>query len=219
MICLEVLRRGTCHCTTGQNVRSWTFKVAKKPNKEIQHNVCHDVSRLDPKWLREAIYHYLMKIITKNTLRSSKITDQIWFHAQMISIALPFWFKSFRRPQPSNIMQHTSFVRFLRGRFSCSTPWQLSLTLLRNGLNRHGRITSCFSKVLSSGFHNLLATLPETPCFLAMRLLHPTFRPRTIFSHTFEWLKTILVGILVGHNLVLKVAKRCNTMSPEFFKN
>ena len=133
-------------CTTGQNVRSWTFKVAKKPNKEIQHNVRHDVPRLDPKWLREAIYHYLMKIIKQNTLRSSKITDQIWFHAQMISIALPFWFKSFRRPQPSKTMIRLllvfpSWYRLLQ--------YSLATVLFCNGLNRHGRITSCFSRVVS----------------------------------------------------------------------
>ena len=81
------------------------------------------------------------------------------------------------------------------------------------------KLPTCCNSRSMRGFHNLLAALTETSCFLAMRLLHPTFRPRTIFSHTFEWLKTILVGILVGHNLVLKVAKRCNTMSPEFFKN
>ena len=79
------------------------------------------------------------------------------------------------------------------------------------------RLATCCNNRSMRGFHNLLAALTETPRFLAMRLLHPTFRPRTRL-HNFEWLKTILVGILVGHNLVLKVSKCCNTASPEFFK-
>ena len=77
--------------------------------------------------------------------------------------------------------QHPSLVLFLRGQFSCSAPWQLSLTRFCNGLNRHGRITSCFSRVVSwqylqglqiccnsrskRGSHNLLATRAATPRF------------------------------------------------------
>ena len=48
---------------------------------------------IDLKWLRECI-NISWKASNKNTLRSSKITDQVQFHAQMISVPLPFWFKS-----------------------------------------------------------------------------------------------------------------------------
>ena len=51
--------------------------------------------------------------------------------------------------------------------------------------------------------HNLLATpadLAATPHFSTLRLLHPIVRQRT-GSRIFEWLKVILVGILVGHNM------------------
>ena len=124
-----------------------TFEVAKKPK----------LKKLDIIWTRNGYRklslshenHETIHIeITKNH-RSDLIpcsNDLSW---------LPLWFKSFRR-QPSNIMQHTSFVRFLRSRFPCSTPWQLSLTRFCNGLNRYGGITTCFLRVVSYRLANLL---------------------------------------------------------------
>ena len=153
-------------------------------------------------------YQYLMKIIKQNTLRSSKITDQLRFHALMIAFALPFWFKSFWRPQPSNIITYV-FCPFP----SRPILLQCSLKIVANQIlqwahrdhNLFFTYKACKfaakadqSAVLTR-FHNLLATLAETPCFLALRLLHPTFRPRTR-SQIFEWLEAIFVGILVGHN-------------------
>ena len=78
-------------------------------------------------------------------------------------------------------------------------------------------ILARLANLLQQPINNLLATRAATPRFLALRLLHPTFRPRT-GSRIFEWLKAILACIFVGHNLVPKVPKWCNTMSPEFIK-
>ena len=62
--------------------------------------------------------------------------------------------------------------------------------------------------------HNLLATtadLSATPHFSTLRLLHPIVRPRT-GSRILEWLKVILVGILVGHNMPQPGLKSDETM-------
>ena len=64
--------------------------------------------------------------------------SQIWFHAQMISIESPHWFQIFMRPR--NQQQHV----FSLAMFSCSAPWQESLTLF---WNKCGWNLTCSSRV------------------------------------------------------------------------
>ncbi len=75
------------------------------------------------------------------------------------------------------------------------------------------RLANLLQQPIKAWFSQFVGNPRGNSAFLALRLLHPTFRPRTR-SQIFEWLKAIFVGL----NLVPKVAKWCKTMSAECIK-
>ena len=123
----------------GQNVRSWTFKVAKKSNKEIQHHVRHDVPRLDPKWLREAISlshenHQTKHIEIIKNHRSDLIPCSNDLNCTTLLIQI--FSKTTTQQDYDASFTRVSFVVHPLAVLLGNCP-------VLNGLNRHGRIRSC----------------------------------------------------------------------------